>query len=59
MRGSSLGADVAAAQKRWLDQPTEANQERFIALCAAQSRWRSGDDELAEDELGQDESGPA
>jgi DNA primase len=45
MRGSSLEADVAAAQKRWLDQPTKANQERLIALCTAQARWRSGDDE--------------
>ena len=48
MRGSSLEAEVATAWKRWHEQPSPANQQRWIALCAALNRWRGGNDDAME-----------
>jgi DNA primase len=69
MRGNSLVSEVAAAWKRWHDDPTDANQQRWIALCSALNRWRCGGDEsladeagpgaVRHDQLGRDESGVA
>jgi DNA primase len=45
VRGGLLAAEVEASWQRWHDQPTLANQQRWIALCTALNRWRTGNDE--------------
>ena len=50
MRGGLLEAEIAHAAQRWRSDPTPAHQQRWIALCAAQDRWRRGDDEPDEAE---------
>jgi DNA primase len=55
MRGTSLEAEIAAARERFTADPSEAAQQRLIALCAAQDVWRRGDDESADAEHGLEE----
>jgi DNA primase len=55
MRGTSLEAEIAAARARFTADPSEAAQQRLIALCAAQDLWRRGEDESADAEHGLEE----
>jgi hypothetical protein len=55
MRGTSLEAEIAAARARFTADPSEAAQQRLIALCAAQELWRRGEDESADAEHGLEE----
>jgi DNA primase len=55
MRGTSLEAEIAAARERFTADPSEAAQQRLIALCAAQDLWRRGEDETADAEHGLEE----
>jgi DNA primase len=55
MRGTSLEAEITAARERFTAEPSQAAQQRLIALCAAQDLWRRGEDESADAEHGLEE----